>query len=85
MEYSKNIYVTRQIKFPILCGYEAKIYKMKILALFEEKINFDSTLFTQKWEKSKTWILEHHLKDESCLKLGNWTGKIFYIILHVHF
>ena len=61
MEYSDDLYTIRQIKFPILYEYEVKTSKMKILVLSEDLSQIQWYIFSQKWEKCQTWVLEHHI------------------------
>ena len=91
LEYSDDLNAIRQIKFPILCEYDAKPSKMKILAFSEDLSQLWWYTFSQKWEKCKTWVLEHHIKMDDVQNVRKNPAKpklvlkIFYIILHAHF
>ena len=62
LESANVLYTIRQIKFPILCEYEVKTSKMKIMALSEDLSQIQWYTFSQKWEKFQIWVLEHHIK-----------------------
>ena len=63
--YSDELYGIRQIKFPILCEYDAKTSEIKILVVSEELsqlLCYIFSQFSQIEEKYKFWVLEHLIK-----------------------
>ena len=80
------------MKFVDFCEYKIKIFEMKILVLSEDLSQIQWYIFSQKWEKCQTWVLEHHIKmdyvqnfKKKTLQIQNWALKMFYMIIHAHF
>ena len=70
LEYFDDLDAIRQIKFPILCEYDAKTSRMKILALSEDLSQlWWYTFFTKIGKKMQVLGFGTSYKDGLCPKL----------------